>query len=272
MNYLLSFRMQKTGGAVVPGQLLVGAGLGTLDDIALEPQLTFLVHGFNVNRPEGEAALLQLADMLTSSRIGGRVAVLWPGDHWTGPLSYSFEGKDADDTAIELTDWINDHAPEVGINFIAHSLGSRVVLETISRLNGTNRTVPQVCLMAAAVDDDCLSDPAVYLQTGNKIGRLASLSSKKDYVLRFTYPAGDLLQAFLFADDASGLALGYHGARKHQKSKTLVPDNLFDARIPKARKAGHGDYLPDSQPNNEQQSAARFADQVIDGVGTPAYV
>jgi hypothetical protein len=272
VNYLLSFREQQTGGAVVPGRLLTGPGLGTLDDLALEARLTVLVHGFNVNRPEGQAALLELAGMLNSERAGGCVAVLWPGDHWSGPLSYSFEGHDADDTAIELSTWLNEQASSAGeINFIAHSLGSRVVLEAIRRLHGPGRAVAQVCLMAAAVDDNGLADPAAYWQAGQKARRVAALSSKKDTVLRFAYPAGDLLQSFLFTADSSGLALGYHGPRRHRKSKTAVPGNVLDQRIPKARKAGHGDYLPGQPPNSEQQSAARFANQVIDGAGNPVY-
>ena len=133
MDYLLSCRNQKTGGPVVPGFLEAGIGLGTLSDLQLETRVTVLLHGFNVNRPEGRKSLLKLAGLLSAS--GGLLAVLWPGDHWSGPLSYSFEGRDADDTAFELCLYLHDNLrTDAGIGFVAHSLGCRVAMETIKRL------------------------------------------------------------------------------------------------------------------------------------------
>lgn len=272
MNYLLSCRNRKTGGPVVPAYLEVGIGLGTLDQLRLETRVTVLLHGFNVNRPEGRQSLLKLADMLASVSTGSLLAVLWPGDHWLGPLSYSFEGRDADDTAFELSRYLNDNLlTGAEISYIAHSLGCRVVMETIKRLAFMGRDVGQVCLMAAAMDDDSLSAPKVYKHAGSQAQRVASLSSKKDKVLRFAYPAGDLLQAFLFWRDSRGLALGYHGPRKHRRSSTPVPANVLDERIQKNRKVGHGDYLPDPSPSQEQQAAARFAGEVIGGAVNPVY-
>lgn len=272
MKYLLSFRTQQTGGPVVPGYLEVGPGLGTLDQLQVESRVTVLLHGFNVDLAKGRTQLLQLADMIAGTQAGGLIAVLWPGDHWVGPLSYSFEGRDADDTAFELAQYLNDHIRAgAEINFIAHSLGCRVTLETIKRMLPAGRNFEQVCLMAAAIDDDCLSAPGVYLQAASRAQRVASLSSKKDRVLRFAYPAGDLLQSFLFWADSEGLALGYHGPRKHRASATPVPANALDERIRKSRKVRHADYLPETPPSQKQQSAVEFADAVIRGDSDPVY-
>lgn len=270
MDYLLSCRNQKTGGPVVPGFLEAGIGLGTLSDLQLEPRVTVLLHGFNVNRPEGRKSLLKLAGLLSAS--GGLLAVLWPGDHWSGPLGYSFEGRDADDTAFELCRYLHDNLrTDAEISFVAHSLGCRVAMETIKRLAAKGRGVDQACLMAAAIDDDSISAPKVYKGAGSQAQRVASLSSKKDTVLHYAYPAGDLLQAFLFWQDSDGQALGYHGPRKHKKSSTPVPANLLDERIRKNKKVGHGDYLPGEQPSQKELAAAKYADEVIGGAVNPDY-
>ena len=270
MKYLLSFRTKNRGGPVVPGRLIPEPGLGTNNDLQVESAVAVLVHGFNVSLAKGKAGLLQLADMLPSA--GAIVAVVWPGDHWLGPLSYSFEGRDADDTAFELARFLHDTLrPDAEVSIIAHSLGCRVTMETIKRLNALGREVDQVCLMAPAIDDDSLSGPDEYLHATNGVNRVAAMSSRKDRVLRFSYPAGDLLQSFLFWRDSGDLALGYHGPRRHKNSGTDVPNNVVDLRISKRKKVRHSDYVPKIPPNERQTAAAAFADAVIAGESDPPY-
>ncbi len=272
MKYLLSFRIKNKGGPVVPGRLIAEPGLGTHESLQVESKIMLLVHGFNVNLADGKTGLLTLADMLPSAGTDGIVAVLWPGDHWLGPLSYSFEGRDADDTAFELARFLHDTLrPDAEISIVGHSLGCRVIMETIKRLNALGREANQVCLMAPAIDDDSLSGPDEYLQETNGVQRVAAMSSRKDRVLKFTYPAGDLLQAFLFWRESGDYALGYHGPRKHKKSGTVVPTNILDLRIAKGKDVDHGDYVPDVPPNERQQAAAAFADAVIAGASNPIY-
>lgn len=272
MNYLLSFRSKRHGGPVVPGRLIQEDGLGKLEDLQLESSVTVLVHGFNVDYSGGKQGLLQLADMLPSAVSGAIVAVLWPGDHWSGPLSYSFEGRDADDTALELARYLDDNLrPDASMSFVAHSLGCRVTMETVSRLLMFGREPTQICLMAPAIDDDSLAAPGEYRNASNSLERIAALSSRKDKVLKYAYPAGDLLQAFVFWDDSGDYALGYHGPRKHKKSGSGVPATVLDWRIKKRKKVGHGDYIPDSPPNDRQKAAAAFADAVVSGGSDPVY-
>ena len=272
MKYVLSLRINNTGGPVVPGRLVVEAGLGTYESLQVEAKITVLVHGFNVKLAAGKAGLLKLADMLASAGTDGIVAVLWPGDHWLGPLSYSFEGRDADDSAFELARYLDDTLrPDAEISFVGHSLGCRVIMEATKRLNALGREVNQVCLMAPAIDDDSLSGPNEYLQETNGVLRVAAMSSRKDRVLKFTYPAGDLLQAFLFWRESGDYALGYHGPRRHKKSGTGVPANVLDLRIANSMHVNHSDYIPEVPPNDRQQAAAAFADAVIAGEINPIY-
>lgn len=275
MIYLLTVRDGEAGRTVVPARLRSGTAaepLGDLDAFRVEPELTFLVHGFNVSRADGKRSLLQMARLLEPHITGGLVAVLWPGDHWSGPLSYSGEGRDADDSAFELARFITDHAgAEARLNFVAHSLGSRVVLETVSRLTQAPQPIGQICLLAAAVDDDSLADPDVYFLPTETTGRVSVLYSKQDRVLQLAYPAGDLLQAFLYWRDESGGALGYHGPKKHAATRTRVRANVYTRRTPGRRKSGHGDYLPDVEINDEQISASEFVIQALLGDPAPTY-
>jgi hypothetical protein len=276
MIYVLDFRDRDVGGAVVPGRLLqlpALSGLGKEEDLALEPKVTFLLHGFNVSRPKGWNGLLSLAANLPAAAAGGIVAVLWPGDHWTGAISYSFEGPDADDSGCALARYIElALRPGTELSFVSYSLGARVVMETLRRL--PEYRVRQVCLMAAAIDDSSLADPALYRSAVERASRVAVLASKNDRVLKLAYPAGDALQAFFFAQDTVDLALGYHGPRS--SGERTVPDRVVCEQIPNDRRSDHGHYIPDpAEPLPaalaNQLSAARFANEVLGGAANPRY-
>lgn len=289
MIYKLTFRGNGDHGPVMPGLLtrrdkaesiLISKALHGFESV------TFLVHGFNVEKQEGETSLAQLSTLLHSSVKDAIVFTLWPGDSPIGPLSYPFtEGNQANDTAIELHRSIQNHvAPGAQLNFVAHSLGCRVVLETINNLHktGSSRTnnykVNQVCLMAAAVDDDCMSIPYKYKAAVTKAKRVVVLSSVKDNVLKFIYPAGDLLQSFIyFWKETFGLALGYHGPVNYheetgfgdeEEDETIehsFPKNVVSIPIPKDLDVDHGDYLPSPQMSKKQAQATQLANAVITG-------
>jgi hypothetical protein len=264
--YVLDLRASNVGGAVVPGRLVRGTEI----DLRQHADVTFLLHGFNVSRNDGIAALDRFASSLPSVADHALVAVLWPGDHWARALSYSFEGKDADDSAQELVRYIDRILlPGTTLSFASHSLGARVVLQTIRGLIHRPYQIGEVCLMAPAVDDYCLAHPNVYRAAAAAAARLTILASHKDQVLRLAYPVGDLLQAFIFfRRDMRGLALGYHGPRPFKESP--VGSNVLHEQIPDARNVGHGDYLPAGQANEAQRSATAYADAALSG-GRPRY-
>jgi hypothetical protein len=271
MIYLLDFRSADTGGAVVPGVVVRMPGLGAEHDLRGETRITFLVHGYNVNRQRGRESLLRLAGKLPAVTDTALVGILWPGDHWSRAASYPFEGRDADDSAAALARYIGDVIPRGSqLSFVSHSLGARVVMETVRRLNTAAYGVLQVALLAPAVDDFSLAHPSTYLHAVAKTERVAVLASRKDIVLKLAYPAGDLLQAFFFfRTDQAGLALGYHGPRK---SKThAVPAKVYHVQIPDARGVNHGHYFPDEPATANQSSAVGFAGDVLQGAPRPEY-
>ncbi|MGH8245918.1 MAG: alpha/beta hydrolase, partial [Gammaproteobacteria bacterium] len=220
----------------------------------------------NVNRSEGRAKLSSLSASLASTVSGARVAVLWPGDHWVGPASYPLEGRDADDSAWELKKFITDNLRRgTRLRFAAHSLGCRVVMQVLKLIRGGDYIIDQVCLMAAAIDNDSLAATAEYRPATENASRVAVLSSTQDTVLRYAYPMGDLLQAFLFSEEEFRSALGLRGPRPSSRPFEAIPLNVLHRAIPDGRKARHSDYLPDEPPNANQQSAARFAAAILAG-------
>ena len=294
MIYQLSFRGQ--AGAVKPGMLSVFKPAATqlARDQALvgHEQVTFLIHGFNVDEPSGIQSLSKLAEELSASVSGAIVFVLWPGDSPIGPLSYSFtEGEQAKDTALELARFIETHVTRsIPVNFVAHSLGCRVALETIKRLYHMARgrkgiyPVKQVCLLAAAVDDYCLSIPANYKPAAERAERVVVLSSVSDNVLRLIYPLGDLIQAFVFFwKESFGLALGYHGPKAHgdlsvsfeeEEDEIVIQEvatNVAAVAIDKSLDVDHGDYLPSDKFNDKQKAAAAFTKGALTGADSLKY-
>jgi len=273
MNYVLDFRGAEVGGPVIPGRILRidGLPLGTEDDLRRESKITFLLHGFNVNRQDGTDSLLRLANRLPSASDGAIVAVLWPGDHWVRAVSYPFEGNDADDSAAEMARFI-DRVVRSGtpLFFVSHSLGARVVMETVSRLSGDRYPIRQICLMAPAIDDSSVANPEKYRLAVATADRVAVLASRKDLVLTLAYPLGDFLQAFIFFwKDEVGLALGYHGPKP--SGENIIPAQVYHVQIPDGKDSGHGDYVPSEPPSPNQRSAADFANEVIQGADRPQY-
>ncbi len=287
MIYQLSFR--NDSWAVVPGQLT--AYPQGSRDVPLEralvgyDQVTFLIHGFNVDEEEGISGLSKLATILPSAQTGAIVFVLWPGDSALGVVSYPFtEGHQANDTALELSRVIENHVhPETPINFIAHSLGSRVTMETVKKLhamaNGQKTPYPvnQICLMAAAIDNFSLSEPDDYRAATERANRVAVLSSVEDEILRFIYPLGDLVQAFVFFwKESAGKALGYQGPIPVKSwfwgETHSIPGNVHSEPILKEHNMDHGDYLPPEKENKKEwTAAASFADDVVAGKEDPQF-
>jgi esterase/lipase superfamily enzyme len=254
MPFILDFRLDDRGGPVVPGILidtLDGAsGQAAIRRLAQVEQVVFLVHGFNVTRPRGRASLLKLAGLLPAARSQAVVGVLWPGDSWARAASYSFEGRDADDTAAQLVRFLGDIFPRgATVSFAAHSLGCRVVLETVRALDA-GFAVDQVALMAGAVDDYSLAWSRAYRAAVQRAKRVAVLASRCDDVLRLAYPIGDLLQAFLFFwRDEPRTETGPRAPPGGAGRRAAQADRHREPREPRR--------LPAERQGTDQQEAAR---------------
>ncbi len=274
MIFELSFRSSRVGGPVTSGWLSTasaGAVIQSQDAetlLAQHSRVVFLVHGYNVDRDSGREHLGALADRLTDW-VDAIVVVLWPGDHFTKAFSYPWEGEDADDTARQLDDFITRVLrPDTTVSFITHSLGARVALETVHRLPSSIH-IDQLVMMAPAVDDDCLTrDKRYFGQVSSRVSRITTLSSMHDRVLKFAYPIGDLLQAFLhFWKDEPGKPMGLYGPQPQSKQPAgVVGENTNDAPEPvESRRVDHSDYLPSSNPNAKQLAAADYSRATLMG-------
>ena len=74
MTYVLDFRGANMGGPVLPAQLVEGR----LNALQMAGDVTFLLHGFNVDRAEGKAGLKRFAEHLSMVPHHALVATLWP--------------------------------------------------------------------------------------------------------------------------------------------------------------------------------------------------
>lgn len=270
-TYVLDFRHSNIGGAVVPGRLTLANP--TPDSLQRCTRVTFLIHGLDVSRQFGMGQLLALGARISGRDDEAAVAVLWPSDSAViGPLCYPFATNNADDTAIELATFIQISLQGCrGISFVAHSLGCRVALETVRHLWIAGVPVNQVCLMAGAVDNDCLASPYAYQTAAGYVTRVAVLSSMGDRVLRDAYPAANALSAFTHGASTCDVALGLTGPSPAMGG---LPHTVMSVQIDRSVAVDHGDYFPDQQGgfNSKQLAAARFADAVVAGAQSLSYV
>ncbi len=204
--------------------------------------LVLVTHGFNVTSTNGTVALegwKQLANLKEPCIF---VGLLWPGDSLFLPvLDYPVEASVAIQSAALLADFLSVNASGVtALSMVSHSLGARVVLETAKRL--APRPINTLLLMAAAIEDDCLT--AEYSEIPRNVQRIRLVASRRDLVLEYAFPLGNPIGELI----ARGhpyfrQALGRAGAYP-------APTDCVDFQhwqIPDAPSDwhyGHGDYMP----------------------------
>ena len=193
-------------------------------------------HGFNVNRHDGIQSLSNWESLLQFSPSSVFVGLLWPGDSvWLHALSYPEEPKAANETGELIAPFIDQNfAGAASISFASHSLGARVVLETISKMT---RKVRRCLMMAGAIDDNCLT--AEFKTTAANIAEISVLASKKDAVLAAAFPIGNILGGIIAAGHP-----WWHAALGHSGPASPQPTN-FQApfMIPDNWDYGHHNYL-----------------------------
>jgi hypothetical protein len=222
-------------------------------------RVCFIVHGFNVTGaaavqscgPPAQAFedLGALALDLTGADIV--VPVLWPGDGFIA-WSYFTAFAHCKTTGARFTDFLRSSAFDAAsVSFISHSLGARVVLETISQTLAASPGGPRVpfdtaVLMAAAVDDNALDSQDFAPVAGNGgLRRIVVLSSMTDNVLEFAFPLGDDAEGLLFVGYApDARALGRYGPAFAVGSQAAGKTEWY--AISGAQ--DHGDYLPKGGP------------------------
>src|SRR5215469_3139557 len=150
-----------------------------------------ITHGFNVNQMDGLEKVSNWAGLLnlgTAVPIG----ILWPGDsRWIHVVDYPVEGNDAIAAGKLLSAFLSaNFTSALSLSFASHSLGARVVLQTIAGLD-SSRHVRRLLLMAGAIDNTCLSDE--YANAGKRPDSTSLLASRSDDVLEWAFPAGNFV-------------------------------------------------------------------------------
>jgi pimeloyl-ACP methyl ester carboxylesterase len=238
MTYFLNLRAQSVGGD--PATEVAVLGLPSINDLVQQirgKDVLLATHGFNVDLSHGFNSLTLWEDKLSLSANVVFIGVLWPGDSWIPVIDYPFEGNEATRSGQLLSKFLDANFTEAAsLSFVSHSLGARMVLETIRQLS---RRVSNLVLMAGAIDDDCLTDE--YQDAANKVDSISVLASYGDEVLSLAFPAGNFLGGIISRGHPY-----WHAALGREGPATISGVNLHtgDWQIPNEWNYGHGNYLP----------------------------
>ena len=224
-----------------------------------------LVHGFNNHQGEASTAYFGLrgrqyregAPTLIPPALEAILAdAFWPGDAAWGAfdladfLVYPAAVGTSQAAAKLLAAHLRSMPNLVAVHFVGHSLGCRVILETLAdfaRSGGPH--VGKVCLMAAAVPNFKVEARGALASAMAYADQVTILHSQSDAVLRYTFPPGQTL-----ASGDEGFfpsALGLHGPSPG------VPGKLDPRPIPDAH---HGDYWGQSERAPAETAANRIAE------------
>jgi hypothetical protein len=192
-------------------------------------------HGFNVDQKDGVKSLSHWQERFSLPANTLYIGILWAGDAWLPVVDYPFEGNDAVQSGKLLADFLNRNFDEVtNLSFASHSLGARMVLETISHLN---RRIRRLVLMAGAINDTCLHSE--YKGAAAKVDTISLLASRGDWILEFAFPVGNLFEGIISRGHPYiHAALGREGPARANLANLhpgwQIPDNWH---------YGHGDYF-----------------------------
>ncbi len=196
-------------------------------------------HGFHVNRKDGIVYLSHWNEWLQLGLNGFFVGVLWPGDsRWVPFLDYPVEGNEAIKSGRVLADYLRRNFAGVNsLSFTSHSLGARVVLETIRNLKQAFK-LKSLTVMAGAIDDTCLVDE--YRDAAKQVEEISVLASSCDDVLKLAFPVGNLFSGLLTRGDPY-----WHGALgRYGPYPADQPLNLHQTpNVPTLWKFGHHSYI-----------------------------
>jgi len=198
-------------------------------------------HGYNVNRADGIACLSNWEGLLQLTSPSVFVGLLWPGDSvWAHGLDYPDEPKIADEAGALIAPFLDaNFGNAASISFASHSLGARVILQTVSKMS---LPVRRATLMAGAIDDNCLNTE--FQAAAAKIGKISALASMKDDVLSALFPLGNLIGGIIAAGHP-----WWHAALGHCGPSKPMPGNFQSPfEIPDNWGFGHHNYLQIDPP------------------------
>jgi pimeloyl-ACP methyl ester carboxylesterase len=210
------------------------------DEALRAPHLVILIHGYQNSKAKASKSFARFrAGVRTTMWVGSERSFgefwefHWPGSHPVSAISvatYSARVGPAILAGTYLADFLDTLKPNQTVDIVAHSLGCRVALETISRralhpAPGGGARIRQVHLLAAAV-------PAPQCVAGEPLERQAAEDeqyvyySMHDRALSIGFPLGQRIYG------ERGAAVGRDGS----------PDGRWTSRID--TQLGHSDYWP----------------------------
>lgn len=201
-------------------------------------------HGFHVNRADGISTLAHWNEWLALGPNGFFIGVLWPGDsRWIPYLDYPVEGTEAMKSGQLLAQYLMaNFAGANSLSFSSHSLGARVILETVRNLSEAFKP-KSVTIMAGAIDDTCLGSE--YQDAAAAVGQISILASSCDEVLKLAFPLGNPASGFVTRGEPY-----WHGALgRYGPNPPNAPANLNKTpNLPDTWNFGHGSYINCSGP------------------------
>lgn len=279
MTYFIDLRAESVGGSPVPDADSVVIRQDTQPNPSPDPShqsdkelsvavqgrdVLLATHGFHVDRDHGIAYLTHWQRFLDLGPNGFFLGVLWPGDSsWLPYLDYPAEGSEAIRSGRILASYLRKYFAGVNsVSFASHSLGARMVLETVRNLTQGSQPVVkvvQLVLMAGAIDDTCLVNE--YADAAGKIEKISVLASSCDDVLKWAFPGGNLLSGILTRGSPY-----WHGALgRYGPYPANQPQNLWQTpNIPDGWKFGHHNYINfDTPVVPPQRECAPFPPPVV---------
>jgi hypothetical protein len=264
MTWFLDLRADGSGGGVAQGVSVyrddVPMSFDDFEEACRNHDLLFATHGFNVNRARGRQALKSWEAWQTLAPSVLYVGVLWPGDSaWIPAIDYPIEGDEAISSGNLLAAFILDHAQGSGsLSFASHSLGARMVLQTIRGIQKSRR-VAHLMLMAGAIDDTCLGDE--YRDAAAVVDRVSVLSSYHDQVLHWAFPFGNFLAGIVTRDCPY-----WHAALGREGPASTLDGKVEQGwQIPDPWHYGHHHYLASHDP----VVPARSPPEIVPPIDTP---
>ncbi|MBI4427574.1 MAG: alpha/beta hydrolase [Ignavibacteriales bacterium] len=192
------------------------------DDFGPEPDvlhpLILFVHGYNNSQEVAKRAYGDFVELLKKKLDKATLNNIW-WFYWPGSISipvasaasYPLQIRNArrsgEMLAVYLQKLMQESKPPQPIVLVAHSLGSRVALETLNKLVDLESEYLhrlQVCIMAAAVQVDALEKRGKFLKAIEEIDRRFALFSSYDAVLKYAFKAGQTAALEGFMPEAVG--------------------------------------------------------------------
>lgn len=230
--------------------------------------LLLLVHGYNdpiADAAQSYRAWKQLQVDLGGIPLRNVVAVYWPGSNWERFAVYIQAVSTAKEAARRLATELRHAAAGIGllrVRIVAHSLGSRLVVEMMEELREQAEprlVVERLVVMAAAVPTRRLAPGQVLRDGLDGTGvSFLSLFSGDDSVLRFAFPIGESLAGGGFFPVALG-------RRRWQGGEAIGAPRLTQDEVVGA---GHGDYWGGKESTRDRAGRAARVSREFLNLGT----